>query len=122
MAQILIVDDEEDTLNVLSRFFTTKKHSVHTTSSGEEAIEIVGRDPVDAVLLDINMPGMDGLTALRRILEIKPDLPVVMVSGEGDEELAKSTLKEGAFDYVVKPPDFGYLERTVYVKLAERML
>ena len=122
MAQILIVDDEEETLNILSRFFSAKKHSVRKASSGEEALGIIERDPIDAVLLDINMPGMDGLTALRRILAIKPDLPVVMVSGEGDEELAKSTLKEGAVDYVVKPPDFAYLEHTVYMKLAERMM
>ncbi|HEX9723506.1 MAG TPA: response regulator [Vicinamibacteria bacterium] len=65
--------------------------------------------------------GISGLDALRRIRITWPDLPVVMISGQDDEDVAKETLRYGAFDYVVKPLDFEYLERTVYLKLMQRL-
>ena len=122
MAQILVVDDEEAVRNLLSRFFTRKKYRVLTAETAEQAIAILEKQKVDAVLLDIELPGINGLEALRKIRASWPDLPVVMISGQSAEEVAKTTLKEGAFDYVVKPLNFDYLERTIYIKLAEKLV
>ena len=121
MPRILIVDDEQEVRNLLARFFGRKNYTVLAAETGDECLAILERDRVDAVLLDLHMPGMSGLEALRKIHAIHPDLPVVMVTGETDEDLAKATLKEGAFDYVMKPMNFDYLERTIYMKLAEQL-
>ena len=121
MPRILVVDDEKEIRTLLSRFFTKKNYQVRTAVTAEEAIRILETESMDAVLLDIVLPGMSGLEALSRIRTRWPGLPVVMVSGQDDEEVAKETLRAGAFDYVVKPLDFDYLERTIYLKLAERL-
>jgi len=121
MPRILVVDDEKEIRTLLSRFFIKKKYEVRTVETAEEAIRILGSESMDAVLLDIHLPGMSGLDALGKIRSSWPELPVVMISGQGDEEVAKETLRAGAFDYVVKPLDFDYLERTIYLRLAERL-
>ncbi|MFQ5788957.1 MAG: response regulator [Acidobacteriota bacterium] len=121
MPQILVVDDEKEILDILTRFFTKKSYSVVTAETGEECLDILEKEKVDAVLLDIHLPGMSGLETLRRIHSTRPDLPVVMISAQDDEEVAKATLEEGAFDYVVKPLNFDYLERTVYLKLVQTL-
>ena len=122
MPRILVVDDEKDIRDILERFFTKKKYEVLTSESGEEAISLLEKEKIDAVLLDIRMPGMNGLDALRSMLKLRPDMPVIMVTGETDEEIAKSSLREGAFDYVMKPLNFDYLERTLHLKLAQKLL
>ena len=122
MAQILVVDDEEAVRNILSRFFAKKEYKVLTADTSERAIAILEKEKVDAVLLDIHLPGLNGLDTLRKIRASWPDIPVVMISGQQDEDVAKAALEEGAFDYVVKPLDFDYLERTVYLKLVERLI
>lgn len=122
MPRILVVDDEPEVRNLLARFFGRKNYTVLGAETGAECLAVLERDTVDAVLLDLHMPGMSGLEVLRKIHAMHPDLPVVMITGDTDEELAKATLKEGAFDYVMKPMNFDYLERTIYVKLAEQLL
>lgn len=122
MPRILVVDDEPEVRDLLRRFFTRKKYTVLTAESGAECLATLERDEVDAVLLDVTMPGMSGMEVLARIHATRPDLPVVMVTGMTDEELAKETLAKGAFDYVMKPMNFDYLERTIYIKLAEKLL
>lgn len=121
MSKILVVDDEEEIRMLLSRFFNKKNYEVRTAESAEEAFGILEKERVDAVLLDIELPGISGLDALRRIRTSWPDLPVVMISGQDDEVVAKDTLRYGAFDYVVKPLDFEYLERTVYLRLFQQL-
>lgn len=121
MPRMLIVDDEEDVRALLRRFFTKKNYEVRTAETAEEAMRILDSEAVDIVLLDIELPGMSGLVALRQVQAHWPDMPVVMISGQGEEGLARETLKAGAFDYVVKPLDFDYLERTVYWKLVDRL-
>ena len=121
MPRILVVDDEEEVRTILYRFFTKRSYEVRTTETAVEAMNILESETVDVVLLDIQLPGISGLEALRRIQTYWPDMPVIMISGQGDEAVARETLKAGAFDYVVKPLDFDYLERTVYWKLVERL-
>ena len=121
MSRILVVDDEEEIRTLLSRYFGKKNYGVLTAESAEEALGILEKESVDAVLLDIQLPGISGLDALRRIRTSWPDLPVAMISGQDDEEVAKDTLRYGAFDYIIKPIDFAYLERTVYLKLVDKL-
>lgn len=122
MARILVVDDEKDVCDILSRFFSEKGYETVTADTGEAALAILEKDKIDAVLLDIRMPGLSGMETLRRIKKQWPDLAVVMVSGENDEDIAKQTIQEGAFDYVLKPIQFDYLERTVYLKLVQELI
>lgn len=122
MPRILVVDVEPEIRYLLRRFFTKKNYTVVTAETGAECLAILKKEEIDAVLLDFVMPGVTGLEALQKIQALHPDLPVVMVTSETDEDLAKTTLEQGAFDYVMKPMNFDYLERTIYLKLAERLL
>jgi two-component system, NtrC family, nitrogen regulation response regulator NtrX len=109
-SRILVVDDEASILKSLSGVLQDEGYGVLLASSGKEAIEQIQRDPPDLVLLDIWMPGMDGLAALKEIKQIMPQLPVVIISGHGNIETAVKATKLGAFDYVEKPLS---LERTL---------
>jgi len=121
MRRLLVIDDEKEIRDVLTRFFVSKNYEVVTAESGEAGLEVIETEPVDAVLLDIKMPGMSGLETLRQIRARKPELPVIMVTGESDKEVARSAMKDGAFDYLVKPPNFDYLAQTLFVKLELRL-
>jgi DNA-binding response OmpR family regulator len=122
MTRILVVDDEQDIRDVLTRFFTGKGYEVLTAESGEASLQTLEKEKVDAVLLDIRMPGLGGVETLRRIRNKWPALAVVMVSAEDDEDVARQTIQDGAFDYVVKPLELGYLERTLYLKLVHELI
>lgn len=121
MRRLLVIDDEEEIRKLLSRFFTDRNYEVVAAASGEKGLEVIDTLPIDAVLLDISMPGMSGLEVLREIRSRKPELPVIMVTAESDRDVAASAVKDGAFDYLVKPPDFDYLAQTLFVKLELRL-
>jgi len=114
---VLIVDDEEGILRVLREFFNRKGYKTLEARNGEEAVQLVRSQKVSVALLDIKMPGMDGLTALTKLLEINPKLGVVMTTGIQDEEKVKKAIELGAYGYVLKPFDFLYLELVVMSKL-----
>ena len=115
MAQLLIVDDEEDVRQFAANFFRKRKVDVASVSSGEEAISVVEKDPPELVLLDIKLTGMDGLETLRLIKEKKSDIKVIMVTGRKPEE--ENTLERckqlGALNYIHKPLELQELERIV---------
>lgn len=115
---VLIVDDEPEVRHVLKDFFKKKGYRALEAESGKRALEIVRSEKVSAVLLDIRMPEMDGLTALEELLKIDPKLGVIMVTAGQDDENIKKALRLGACSYVLKPLDFLYLELTVMSKLA----
>lgn len=117
LGRILIVDDEQSVREVLSEYFTEQGYSVENAAGGEEALALVQRSTPDLVLLDVRMPGIDGVETLRRIREIAPDVSVIMVTANEDIGLARETLKLGALDYVAKPFDFVYLERAIMAGL-----
>jgi DNA-binding response OmpR family regulator len=114
--RLLIVDDEKPVVEVLSEYFATQGHAVESAANGTEAIETFRRARPDLVLLDIRMPGMDGVQVLERLRAIAPT-PVIMVTANEDVALARRTLQLGAFDYVSKPFDFVHLDRTVTAAL-----
>jgi len=117
MRKLLIVDDEKEVLVFLKMFFQAKGLDVLTAESGEEAIRKVKEEHPKVVLLDILMPGMSGLEALKIIREIDPKIGVIMTTVIQEEDTAKRAIELGAYDYVTKPFDIDYLEMTVLVKL-----
>jgi len=106
MANILIIDDEAGIRDTLAWIFEYEKHSVLTAESGSGGLKILNDNtPVDCIILDVKMPQMDGIETLGRIREIRPDIPVIMISGHGTIETAVEATKLGAFDFLEKPPD-----------------
>jgi len=114
---ILIVDDEEEIRNVLKIFFKTKGYKILEAKSGEEAVKLVQSEDPGVVLLDINMPEMDGLATLKKLRDINAKLGVVMITGDQDDEKVKKAIALGAYGYVLKPFDFLYLNLVVMSKL-----
>ena len=107
--RVMIVDDEEDFRETLvSRL---RKREVDTTAaeSGEKALELVGKYLFDVIVLDIRMPGMDGITALREIKKIKPLVEVILLTGHATVESGIEGMRLGAFDYIIKPASFDAL-------------
>lgn len=100
---VLVVDDEDGIRDSLSGIFEDEGCDVLTSSSGEEALRIIKEQDPDLVLLDIWLPGIDGIQTLKEIKGLKPDLPVVMISGHGNIELAVKATKMGAYDFLEKP-------------------
>lgn len=113
---LLIVDDDPQMLRLLMAFFNSRGLRVILANSGEEALGALAQQPT-VVLMDVNMPGMDGLTTLRKIKAQHPELPVIMVSGVGEEATVHEALQGGAYDYVQKPFSLEYLETIVLTKI-----
>jgi two-component system nitrogen regulation response regulator NtrX len=111
-ATILIVDDEPGVRSSLSGVLRDEGYSVEAVSSGEECLERMTRSPVELIVLDVWLPGMDGLATLARLRERQVDAQVVLISGHGNIESAVRAIKLGAFDFVEKPLS---LEKTVLV-------
>ncbi|NVJ21126.1 MULTISPECIES: sigma-54-dependent transcriptional regulator [Myxococcus] len=102
-ASVLIVDDEKNILLTLSQSLQLAGYQTHLAASGQVALDVVSARPVDAVLMDVKMPDMDGLTALARLTELKPELPVIMMSGHGTIDTAVKATQLGARDFLEKP-------------------
>src|SRR5437899_3129764 len=109
---ILIVDDEPGVRTALTGVLHDEGYTVDAVSSGEACLERVTRGPVDRIVLDVWLPGMDGLATLGRLRERQVDAQVVLISGHGNIESAVRAIKMGAFDFVEKPLS---LEKTVLV-------
>jgi two-component system NtrC family response regulator len=103
MGNILIVDDEKNYLLVLEDLLIEEGYQVYTADSARRGLEIVQERDLDAVMTDMKMPGMDGMTLLERIRAQNPDLPVIMMTAFGTMEKALEATKKGAFDYIFKP-------------------
>jgi DNA-binding NtrC family response regulator len=105
MPSVLIVDDEKPIRDAVRTILEYENFQTLEASSGKEALGIIPRERPDAVLLDIKMPGMDGLETLERIQGDHPELPVVMFSGHGNIPTAVEAIRKGAYDFIEKPPD-----------------
>ena len=119
---ILIVDDEESVRKSLADVMRDEGYEVVTAASGKEGIDILSEAQPSLALLDIAMPEMDGIEALRKIREVRPELPVVMVTGHGTIETAVKTTKMGAYDFIVKPPELQHLTLVVKHGIEESRL
>jgi DNA-binding NtrC family response regulator len=106
--KVLMVDDEERFLESTGKLLTKKGFDVIMASTGEEAIKKMSNFP-DVVVLDVKMPGMDGHLALRAIKTMRPDIPIIMLTGHGRRPSLTIAMDEGAFDYLTKPCDVSLL-------------
>jgi DNA-binding response OmpR family regulator len=122
MAKVLVVDDEPEAVELLVEFLSSKGYEILTATSGEEALRRVKEDRPHLVLLDIRMPKMSGLEVLKRIREIDPEMGVIMVTAVNEEDVGRQALELGAFDYIVKPLDLKYLERSLWYKITTMLL
>jgi DNA-binding response OmpR family regulator len=119
MKKILVVDDEQAVCNMLKKFLTKKGYAVTIALNGEAAVKQVKEERPHIVLLDIRMPGMDGVEALKRIKEIDKEVGVVMITAVKEDAIGKRCLELGAYDYITKPLGFDYLEKVLLVKLLD---
>ena len=117
-SKILVVDDEISVCKMLRLFLEGKGYDVAEAYSGDEALVAYRQESPDVVLLDIRMPGKDGIETLHELKALDPDASVIMVTAIHEEEIAKQAMAEGAFDYITKPIDPGYLEMALMTKLA----
>ena len=109
-ATILITDDERSIRNALKEILEFENYRVIEAESGDKALKVIKNEPlIDLVLLDIKMQGMDGMETLVKVKELKPELPVIMISGHGTIKIAVEATKMGAFDFLEKPPDLNRL-------------
>jgi len=102
-ASVLIVDDEAIMRESLSAWLEEEGFAVHAEAEGLAAIQYAREHPVDVAVVDIKMPGMDGVTLLKKLHEVHKDLPVVMITAHATVENAIQSMKEGAYDYLMKP-------------------
>ena len=113
--KILVVDDEENTRVMLKEFFTGKDYRVETAASGEEALKAIKSDAFDVALVDIMMPGMNGITLTKKIKELSGEISIIIMTAHPDRDYILSALKEGVFDFKQKPLDLEGL----YYKVRE---
>lgn len=121
-ARILVVDDEEIIIRSCLRILGSDDYTVESVRDGLEAIRKIDETPYDLVILDIMMPGIDGLEVLRRVKEAHPDIDVIMVTGLSQIDTAVRAMKLGAFDYLPKPFDPDELRLVVKRALERRQL
>ncbi|HUY36820.1 MAG TPA: sigma-54 dependent transcriptional regulator [Pirellulales bacterium] len=122
MSHVLIVDDEESICWALARLSREEGHEVSVASSAEDALELAGRKGCDLVVLDIRLPGMDGLTAMARFRQLVPDAPIVVITAFGSLATAVEAVRNGAFDYLTKPFDLDQALAVIRRALAQRAL
>jgi len=106
---ILLVDDETDFVDTMVKRFRIRKMPVTSAGSGPEALQLMAEQDFDVVILDVRMPGMDGLEVLRQIRSRHPLTEVIMLTGHASLDAGMQGMSLGAYDYVLKPADFDDL-------------
>jgi len=124
MPKILIIEDEDAIRRVLKKILLEEdqNYSIDEAEDGLQGIDLIKKTTYDLILCDIKMPKMDGLEVLSACQKLQPELPVIMISGHGDLETAVETMRNGAFDYISKPPDLNRLLNTVRIALDHTQL
>lgn len=121
-AKVLLVDDEEDFLATLAERLETRGLKVNTVTRGEDAVATVESQSFDLIILDLAMPGIDGLETLKRIKAKQPDAEIIMLSGKGSVKTSTEALKLGAEDFMEKPVDISELMGKISEAKEKRML
>lgn len=101
--RVLIVDDEQEFARTLAERMQTRGLEAEAVFSGDEALKLVNQKTYDVVVLDLAMPGMDGIETLKKMLEIHPDLQVIMLTGQATVGKGVEAVKQGAFEFLEKP-------------------
>jgi DNA-binding NtrC family response regulator len=121
-ASVLLVDDEEQFLDALSQRLETRGLKVDTVTSGEEALKQVEDQNFDAIIVDLAMPGIDGIETLKRIKEKRPDLEIIILTGHATVKSGIEAMKLGAEDFLEKPVDLSELMAKIGEAKNKRML
>jgi YesN/AraC family two-component response regulator len=117
MWKLLVVDDETEICDFLKAFFEERNYLVQTAHNGQQAVDKVISFEPHVVLLDIQMPGMDGLEALKKIKTSRPQTRVLMVTAVETHEKIQQAIRHGADNYITKPLSLEYLEKDVQEKI-----
>lgn len=120
--RVLLVDDEKDFLEVMSERMRTRDMDVTTASSAMDAIKLIESKTYDAIILDLMMPEMDGLEALKVMKEKNPDIQVILLTGHATVEKGIEAMKLGAMDLVQKPADLKALTEKIVKAQAHKMI
>ncbi len=119
MLKLLVVDDEEEICDFLKTFFEERHFKVMTALSGEDALHSIEKEEPDVCLLDIKMPGVDGIQVLKEIKKKYPRIKVIMVTAIETTEKIEEAVRIGADNYITKPLSLEYLEKDVHQKISE---
>jgi DNA-binding NtrC family response regulator len=111
--EILIVDDEPQVAEMLARSLTREGHRATVAHSGEEALRLVGRTHLDALFLDVSMPGMNGLDVLSEVKRLRPTLPVVVITGHATPDEVEEVKRMGAVDVIPKPAPLTHYQQAL---------
>jgi DNA-binding NtrC family response regulator len=111
--KLLMVDDEVEFLEPMEARLTRRQVSCTTAQSGTEAVELLKKERFDCAVVDVKMPGMDGLELLRRMRRDYPEMPVILLTGHASVELGVQGMELGAFEYLMKPVELDELLDTV---------
>ena len=103
--KILLIDDEEEFISTLAERLELRDFLCKTAGDGVSGIQMIVTEPFDIAILDLMMPGLNGLNTLRQIKEINPDLPVILLTGHGSTKDGMEGMRIGAFDFLIKPLD-----------------
>jgi cyclic di-GMP phosphodiesterase len=117
---LLVVDDEDAIRNALRKFLVQQGYEVATAATGEEALTVLQRQKVTGVLLDVNLPGINGVELVPQIMELEPTIAILMLTAVNDATSAALCMQRGAFDYLIKPIDLGHLGRAIHHALQRR--
>jgi DNA-binding NtrC family response regulator len=122
LEKVLIVDDEEDFVSALAKRLQSHGWDAATAGNGKEALEKVTAQDFTAIILDLKMPGLDGIETLKRLKVINPDLQIILLTGHGSIRDGVDAMKQGALDFLEKPTDFKELLEKINTAKAQRML
>lgn len=111
--RIIVVDDEEIVLSLIRDTFEEEGYAIKTASNGEDALKLTIDETFDLLITDIRMPGMDGIELVRRVREKQPDIGVIFMTGYANLNSAKNAIKQGAFDYIMKPFEIAEIRKAV---------
>jgi len=113
VSKLLVVDDEQTICWGISRLGESIGHEVFTASSAEQAFELLGQQTPDVIILDVRLPGMDGLAAMERFQQLAGRVPVIVITAYGDLQTAVEAVRNGAFEYIVKPFDLQQVQQAI---------
>jgi len=113
MARIMIIEDDEEMRSLLKDFFEEEGFEIDSVSNGVDALRKLSKDHFDIVITDIRMPGLTGLDILPRIRRLKPEIPIIVMTAYGSDDLRRRSLERGATIYLEKPIHLSKLRRLI---------
>jgi len=120
--KVLLVDDEKEFLEIMSERMESRGMEVTTAASADKVLSLIEKESFDAIVMDFQMPGMDGMEALKAIKDKKPELQIILLTGYATVEKTVEAMKIGATDFLEKPADLEALSEKIKKAKTEKML